>query len=1151
MSTSTLSKFTLASLLLATALLGQEFRATITGTVLDPSGAGVPNASIEVRSSATSAPVTAKTNDTGSYSVPFLTPGTYSVKIAAGGFKTFTSEGVELHAGDKLQVDARLQVGALTETVIVNASNELLQTATAAMGQAMSAEQVKDLPLMGRNTLLAATLSTGVYSGLFAGQESQLGRPFDGAAAQMSVGGLGSAYQIYLNGIPNAPEERASAAIYVGFVPSPDAVEEVNVQTNLYDAQYGHTSGAVVNTVLKGGTNSLHGTAYEFFRNDKLNANNFQSNLAGAKRAIMRWNQPGFVIDGPVWIPKVYNGKDKTFFMVSGEIVRNSNPTPLTASVPLAAQHKGDFSQLIQSNGQPILIYDPATYTLTNGQYLRQPFPNNIIPANRISPVGQALINLYPLPNVAGNAQGFNNYVNSPNSQTDQYHSVSIRIDHQINANNRITGTAVTNQRHQHFPDAGFPDPAAVPPNGSYLHYRNNHGASADWTATLSPTTVLDVKYGFIFHPFQLQYYGDNYDLTKIGFSQTFASQVPHSTFPGVNLSNGYTSLQNDASQYSTTVDHSLSGTLNKTVGKHTLKAGGELFVMKANNITPISNVNAFSFNAGFTQQNAQTGSAAAGNPLASMLLGYASGGGVSYNIASAFQQIYYGAFVQDSWRVNDRFTLTLGLRWDYEGPMSERYNRQNDGFDFNATNPLQSQVTGLSLKGGLLFTDANNRLPFKRDLNNWGPRIGGSYRLFKNTVLRGGYGITYEPTFQSGNANGFNSTTGYIASNDANITPAGNLVNPFPTGIIAPVGRTLGLSTLLGQGFTFADPQRTIPRVQQYSLGLQHQFPGQFVLEVSFAGNDATELPVSKGINALPRQYYALPGSTPLLTSAALVAQVPNPMAGLLPGSSLNNGTIAFQSLQVPFPEFGGITEQYRPLGQSLYNSMQVAGEKRFSHGLQARLSFTWDKIMQETGYLNDQDDWTNIRRSQAGEPSKILTLATTYELPWFAKGTGWKRQLFGGWEMNAVVRYFNGNLVGAPGAYSTGVNPQITDGQSYQQWFNTCSLSAAGVRQNCTSASEPVAFMGLPSNTLNTLGPVLPGIRTQIPVNVDFAIFKSFSLTEKAKMQLRANAYNLGNTPQFGGPNTSFGSANFGVITLSQVNDPRIVEVALKLWF
>ena len=556
--------------------------------------------------------------------------------------------------------------------------------------------------------------------------------------------------------------------------------------------------------------------------------------------------------------------------------------------------------------------------------------------------------------------------------------------------------------------------------------------------------------------------------------------------------------------------------------------------------------MNAFSFNAGFTQQNAQTASAAAGNPLASMLLGYASGGGVSYNIASAFQQIYYGAFVQDSWRVNDRFTLTLGLRWDYEGPMSERYNRQNAGFDINATNPLQSKVTGMTLKGGLLFTDANNRLPFVRDLNNWGPRIGGSYRLFKNTVLRGGYGVTYSPTFQSGNANGFNSTTSYISSNDANLTPAGNMVNPFPTGIIPPVGSSLGLSTLLGQGFTFADPQRTIPRVQQYSLGLQHQLPGQFVLEVSFAGNDATELPVSKGINAIPRQFYALPGSTPPVPSATLVAQVTNPMAGLLPGSSLNNSTIAYQSLQVPYPEFGGITESTHPIGKSLYNSLQVSVEKRLKAGLQGRFSFTWNKIMQETSYLNDQDDWSQLARVQAGEPSKVATLSLSYSLPILANRKGLIHNLFGGWEANGILRYLNGSLVSAPsGVYSTGINPKL-DNQTYQQWFNTCTLNSSGVRQNCADANQPVAFIQPPSYILRTLSGVLPGVRSEIPTTVDFSMFKNFQVHERAKLQFRANAYNLANTPVFGGPNTTS-----GVIGIGQVNDPRIVELALKLNF
>ncbi len=627
-----------------------------------------------------------------------------------------------------MQSDLKLEVGAASESVTVRAESEQLRTATASMGQTINSSETRDLPVMGRNTYMLAELATGMSTPLSTtSQASGFGRPYDGASAQMSAEGIGSQYQIMLNGIPNAPEERASAAIYVGFVPSPDAVEEVTVQTHTYDAQYGHSAGAVVNAVLKGGTNQLHGSLYEFFRNDKLNANSFAGNAAGNARGVMRWNQPGFVVDGPVFIPKVYNGKDKTFFMFSMEWIRNASPLPYTASYPTAAERTGDFSSLVNSNNQPVIIYDPLTTTLTNGQYIRQPFAGNIIPKNRINAIGQALISDYPLPNLAGTAGGFNNFVVSPNSQQDQYHSIASRVDHQINQKNRLTMMGFSNQRHQLFPTYGYSNISASP---GYLHYRNNHGGSVAWTSTLSPTTVLDVKYGFIFHPFQVALYGDDYDIGKLGFSQAFISQVPHVNYPGLNIGNGYTGTIGNAgtgtpttSQFSTTFDHSLSATLNRTIGKHGLKFGGELYIMKANNDTPESSINPFSFSSGFTQQNAQTGSATAGNPFAFAVVAWTGviGRGKSAPIiASAFQQIYEGFFIQDDWRITSKLTLNLGLRWEYESPMSERYNRQNAGFDFTDPNPLQAQVPGLKLLGGLLFTSSKgNRLPFARDLNN------------------------------------------------------------------------------------------------------------------------------------------------------------------------------------------------------------------------------------------------------------------------------------------------------------------------------------------------------------------------------------------------------------------------------------------------
>ncbi|SPE27406.1 putative Cna B domain protein [Candidatus Sulfopaludibacter sp. SbA3] len=1069
----------------------------------------------------------------------------------AGGFKKAVKENVEVHAGDRIQIDLKLELGSGTESVTITAESEQLRTATASMGQTINATETMDLPVMGRNSYMLAELANGMYTALSTtSQASGFGRPYDGASAQMSSEGIGSQYQIMLNGIPNAPEERASAAIYVGFVPSPDSLEEVTVQTHTYDAQYGHSSGAVVNAVLKGGSNQLHGSLYEFFRNDKLNANSFAGNAARNARGVMRWNQPGFVVDGPIRIPKVYNGTDKTFFMFNMEWIRNASPLPYTASYPTAAERTGDFSSLVNANGQPVLIYDPTSYTITNGQYIRQPFPGNVLPKSRINPIGQALINDYPLPNLAGTSGGFNNYVVSPNSQQDKYHSLSSRVDHQINDKNRLTMMGFSNVRHQLFPDYGWANPAASP---GYLHFRNNHGGSIDWTDTLSPTTVLDVKYGFIFHPFQVGLYGDNYDITKLGFPQSVVSELPHINYPGLSIGGGYTGTIGNAgtgtpgtSQYTTTLDHSLAATLNKTVGKHSFKMGGELYVMKANNNTPVSNLNSFSFSAGFTQQNAQTGSATAGNPFASLLLGWPSGGGYSVTIASAFQQIYDGFFFQDSWRINQKLTVTLGLRWEYESPMTERYNRQNAGFDFTDPNPLQSKVPSIKLLGGLLFTDSSHRFPFVKDLNNWGPRLGASYRLAPNTVLRGGFGTNYSVTFQTGGNTGYSANTGFISSNDSGLTPANGLSNPFPTGILPATGSSLGLATQLGQGFSFADPNRAIPKIYNYSLALQQQLPGHTLAEVAFAGNYATDLSVSKAINFLPRSYYALPGFPIPTPSTTLLAQVANPMAGLIAGSSLNNATVAFQSLQIPYPEFGGITESTHAIGTSLYNSMQISVEKRLAGGLEGRLSYTWNKIMQATGYLNDQDDWSMLARTQSGEPTKVMNLSLTYMLPIFENRKGLLHNVLGGWEANAIVRYLNGSLVGAPGGvFSTGVNPKLSN-PTYQQWFNTCTLNISGVRQNCIDANQPVAFMQTPPYTLRTISGVLPGVRTEVPTTMDFSLFKSFQLHEKTRLQFRANAYNVANTPIFGGPNTTS-----GVIGIGQVNDPRIVELALKLNF
>lgn len=1120
-------------------LLAQEFRGTITGVVRDPQGLVVPGATVEVRNLSTDVAQTFQTNDSGVYVAPLLIPGRYRVTVTAPGFKQAVREPVELSVGARVQVDITLEVGVTTETVTVSAAAELLDTLTASRGQLVDSSKVRDLPLLGRNPFLLAATTPGVYSGLYLGKVASYGRPFDGAAAQMSVQGIGGLYEILLDGVHNAPTERGWTT-YVGFVPSPEAVQEFSVQTNVYDAQYGRTSGAVVNLALKSGTNEFHGALFHYFRHDKLTANLFESNWANRPRAVYRWNQPGFELDGPVFIPKLYNGRNRTFFMFSYEAIRNSNPNPFVGTVPTELQRQGDFSQTLQANGQPITIYDPLTTRKVGNNWVRDPFPGNRIPSSRIDPVAAKIVPYWPKANQPGTITGQYNYVDSPNPDRDAYDQYALRVDQQLTAGHRLMGRFVRNVRTQTKGFAGFPWPVSPPGDYGYKHWRNNYGAALTWTAVLSPTLVLDSRYGWVRHPFGLKRPADEFDPSQLGFPSSLVRQLPRLTFPGISVTD-YSTIAAAESQYTTTDTHSVSVTVSKVVATHSWKSGFEFRAMRANMQMPISNFGSFSFTRGFTQRDPLRAEAAAGNAFASFLLGYPASGSVPYNIAPAYQWLYWAVFLHDDWRLTNRLTLNLGVRWDYESPMSERYNRQNRGFDFTAKSPLQ--VPGLDLRGGLLFTDEKNRLPFQRDGNNIQPRVGVAYRLTNTTVLRGGFGLTYTPTFTTGGNLGFSTTTSYVASTDGGLTPANRLSNPYPDGILVPPGRSLGLLTMVGRDISAAWWGREIPNVWQFSFGLQQQLPLRMVLDVSYVGNRSRDFSTSKNINFVPAEYLKL--GTELLT------QVPNPLAGLLPGSPYNGPTVPRQQLLRPYPHFGNITISQWPFGYTSYNALQASLEKRLSHGLHFRVSYTWSKPMTATGYLNDQDPLEKPARWQSSEPNHMFVLSGGYELPFFRNGRGILRQVAGGWQTNFIVRAMAGTLISAPsGAYSSGVNPKL-DKPTMQRWFNTCTLLTTGVRQNCASPDEPVAWIQQPPFTLRTLSFTLPGIRTDPPVTADVSLFKDFPIHERWKLQFRAEAFNLTNTPMFGAPNTSLTSASFGQVTPAQTNDPRIVQLALRLMF
>src|SRR5579871_2974851 len=1168
----------------------QQYLATLTGQVTDLSGAVIPKADVTATNATTKFVTKVVTNGSGGYSIPFLTPGTYSVTVAGSGFRAETRTGIVLTAGANVQADFSLSVGKVGEQVVVTAETALLDTGSANLGTTLGTKEVTDLPNVGRNPFVLSTLAAGVTTGAYMqSKASGFTNPFSGTAVQIIANGSSGHNRLTLDGIPDDPAERLSGASYTGFVPSPEAVQEVKTQTALYDAQYGHGNGTVLNTVLRSGSNEYHGSAYFVFRNTYLNANTYErvptQNAAvnPTHRVNDQWSQPGFVINGPLDIPHVYNGHNKTFFMAAYERLQLHQPVPFSGLVPTAAQASGDFSSLCSSYdvngvclpGAGVQIYDPLTADASGN---RTPFANNKIPTSRINAAGAALMSYYPVPNSSQSATV--NYISSDTSLPNKYYSFVTRVDHSISDRNKFNATFFKAVLNQIQPHAGFPK--LVAPTGvGYTVYRNNMGGSLDYVTVISPTLVVDARGGVIYHPFGLIYPGNTFNLSTINMNGT---GLPYQSFPGVygcdacttigsasgtspGSSTPYSGLSAGSSgQISTDTLGSYSVLVSKTIQRHALRAGFEGNIIRYNVQNPQSGLGTFLFNRQFTQKNSSCstsstctvgGDSASGNPFASLLLGYPSNtsstsGSYTNQVAYALQQLYYALYVQDDWRVSRNLTINAGLRWDYESPFTERFNRQNIGFCTTCQNPLQSSVSGLTLNGGLLFASSSNRYPFPKDFNNFQPRLGAEYQLSSNMVVRGGFGIIYFNTRESPLGQGFSSSTSYVATLD-NTHPAISLSNPFPNGANLPTGSSLGLATQVGQSVTFPYPDHTQPKIIQYSASVQTQLPANLVLQVAYVGNKASQLEINKSINAVPAQYYnqGAAGITYLQT------QVPNPMAGLLPGSSLNTATVQRQFLLTPFPQFTGVTANYASTGNVLYNALQTTVTKRAGHGVTIQGNFTWSKIMDQTTYLNAQDNFDSPFRYEDSNPNLVANLVGIYQFSSLSDRPGYVRVPFGGWQMNVVLRAQNGGLVATPGNVTPLSTPRLGNA-TYGRYFNTCYENAAGAlvmttasAPGCDSASSTPAFQQHLAFTLNNIGPYMNGVRQRVHPLVDFSLFKQFKLRERLNFEIRGEFFNVLNTPNFGGPGTTPGSSSYGVVTLTQANDPRLTQLTARINF
>lgn len=1152
--------FVITALVLAVSAHGQEVRASVTGLVTDGQGAPVPGVSLAATNLSTNVTVTQQSNDAGNYLMPFLAPGNYRLTAEKQGFKRFVRESIVLQAQDRARIDIALEIGELAQSVTVTSDVSLLQTETASRSQVISNELISQVPTQGRNPFQIAWAAPGVIK---TGGWRYL-RSFDIAGtSNFSVnGGRNRENEVLLDGISNVRGNRT-----VIHVPTMESVQEFKVATNTYDAQYGRTGGGVVTIVTKSGGNDFHGTAFEYFQAEELNANQTELNRAGVRKPPNNINTFGFQVSGPVLIPKVFNGKNHLFWMVSYEGMRQRSADPGVRTFPLAEWRQGDFSTLLNGQGQQVAIYDPLT---TQGDGTRLPFAGNRLPGNRISPIATEVMKFFPLPNSPGDGPArINNFV-FPSRWIGDMDQWIGRADWVINSKNNFYFRYGQNPFSEYRGLVFVNSPSDVnpaEPTGNAPLIRNGRNWTFDWTSVLSPRMTFNLRAGLArWEETTGNSFGAGYNPRQLGFADSLVSQFSRLQFPEFNVGTYGTAGAGRLLSIATNDSYTVQPNANLAIGAHIMKFGAEGRRYNDNSNNPGLASGTYSFGKNWTQARALQADAVSGNELATFLLGYPSSGAVDRNIDPAQRNHYFAVFFQDDWKISPRLTLNLGLRWDYEAPAIERYDRQLRGFDFNAASPIANRVQGLNLRGAVQFAGVNGqpRSAFDPDRNNFQPRVGAAYRLGNNWVVRGGYGLYYLGQNERGDQLGFSQRTNVISSTDGNLTPAVNLANPFanlPGGrLLDPLGSSQGAASFLGQGVNVNYLQRPLPYSHQYSFDIERQLPGNMVAEVAYVGNTTRRLPLTTTLNVLPANELGRLTPTGAIDTAYYSARVTNPMAGLIPNNAgLNGATIPRQSLLVPFPQYSALNLTNVPIGRQQYHGFQSKLSKRFSGGLTFLASYGIGKTLEQVNMLNQQNfvlgdiDATQLEKRSADQidiPQKF-TIAGVYDLP-FGKGKRWGNDwaapanfIAGGWQLNWNVTYQSGWALDYANANQVKPGSAKLDAGSRNQerWFDT-SLWINPATGRLVPRQEPFTLRDFPTR----FGDVrAPGYQ-----NWDISASKYFPIYERIQAQFRFEMVNALNRPWLtgliGGGN-DVTNPNFGRLNFVQGNLPRFIKLGLHV--
>jgi hypothetical protein len=1167
-----------ATFFLVGVLFAQEDRGRISGLVIDPTGAVIPNAEVSLLNEATGVQQKTISNEGGAYIFDLLIPGLYQVRVDMPGFKQFSMKHIRIEVAGRVGVQAKLEVGQTNDSVTVTATNVAqLKTEDAIIGYTVETRSAEELPFI--NPLDLQWLSPGVLSTTLTNGTGPENTTVNGSQSGRT--------EFTLDG---APDTRNGGAVTSAYVPVREMIGELRVITSPYDASLAHTSGGSIDTSLKSGTKDYHGSVNGYYQDPNVDAPQFSQGKAVPPAS--KSHNEDFTLGGPIFPRKLF------FFQGYEHSFSASAASTSTQTIPTPAEIGGDFSSLL-SAGKPVTtkytcpstnqqlvtdafnsyqIFNPYSTRpdpLCPGMFVRDAVPNNVLTGVMpIDPVAKAILSHYPAPNGSATqtADGHNNFISTAANTNTEWSEVT-RIDYTINDSQKLFGHYILSTQTQPGKNLYFPGASGR------TNLMKNKGAVVDYINTINANTLLNVRYSLTRYNI-LTTIDAKTTATDLGVNPNATAGIPEKFLGFPYVATDYAELGNADPSMEADTTHDAQVNVNRSLGRHQFKIGAEYRLYQAN-IGDYTNSKLYIGASNNYSKGPSSASAASaiGQSLAELELGISENTKETLPAATANNTSYWAGYIQDDWKATPQLTFNFGLRYEYFGALSERHGKSLTYFDPSVASPIASAVianyaagataaelsmlpvSNLQLNGGLHFATPGAAL-WNPQKNNFSPRIGFSYSPLTKLVVRGGFGIFYQHIgeyAQYGVPDGFTQTTPTTSSLDNGQTYIATLSNPFPNGLQQPTGSSLGyyqdIGTTISKWFVH-NPKS--PMSLHYSLGFEYALPSDLIFEANYVGSLTRHARITRDWDAFPDKYLSTDKTrTPAMTALnnALSTQYANPFNNVsvpVSYSMLTQKTITLNQLMKPYPQFSDVSSADYS-GISSYNALQMTLQKRFSHGYNMSAVYTWSRTLDALTFLNAGDAKPWYGTSNSDYP-QMLSLAAIYELP-FGKGKTFLNHLpkwanqFLGFQVDGTYRIQSGQpLTFSDNAtvLKTGMTTKNINGPSKhntQQWFNTDAFDSILEDANYSNDEALVA-------NLRTFPLRFNNVRQDFQNMMDLGAMKKFTIMNFIDAKFRADAFNAMNHQVFTNPNVSPASTSFGKIS-GPGNSSRYLQFGLQMNF